>query len=114
MTREPQRPAAAAVPVAVISRPGADYPALALANVNPRVGRSGSLAFAFFAFVLYFNLLLLGEGWIAGGRFNFPAFMLALHGGALALSLLWLAKRHNNWTLASMLRRTHAPTKAAP
>ena len=90
--------------------------ALAIANVNPRVGRSSSLPFAFFTFVLYFNLLALGQDWIGGGRFNFPGFMLALHGGAFVFGLLWLAKRHNNLTLASMLRRAsdkHA-RKAAP
>lgn len=79
--------------------------ALAIANVNPRVGRSGSLAFAFFAFVLYFNLLALGQDWIHGGKANFSGFMLALHGGAFVVGLLWLAKRHNNWTLGSLMRR---------
>ncbi len=79
--------------------------ALAIANVNPRVGRSGSLAFAFFAFVLYFNLLALGQDWIGNGKTAFPGFMLALHGGAFVIGLLWLAKRHNNWTLATLMRR---------
>jgi lipopolysaccharide export system permease protein len=86
--------------------------ALAIANVNPRVGRSGSLAFAFFAFVLYFNLLALGQDWIAGGKFAFAGFVLALHGGAFLFGIAWLAKRHNNWTLATLLRR-HAATAAA-
>ncbi len=73
-----------------------------------RGGRSVALAFAFFAFVLYWNMLILGKDWITGGKANFPGFMLALHGGAFVVGLLWLAKRHNNWTLASLMRR-HAP-----
>lgn len=72
---------------------------LAAAGVNPRVGRTGNLGVAFLAFIVYFNLLVLGKSWIETGQMHFAVYLLALHGGALALSLLWLAKRHNNWTL---------------
>ncbi len=71
--------------------------ALTIASVNPRVGRSGSLLFALFAFIVYYNLLNLGQSWIATGHYGAAGFMLALHGGALLLGLAWLAKRHNNW-----------------
>lgn len=72
---------------------------LAAAGVNPRVGRTANLGFAFGAFIVYFNLLILGKSWIETGQVHFGVFLLALHGGALALALLWLAKRHNNWVL---------------
>lgn len=71
--------------------------AVGVSNVNPRIGKSANLVFALFAFVLYYNLLNLGQNWIASGRFTFWGFLLSLHGGALALGGLWLAKCHNNW-----------------
>lgn len=70
---------------------------LASAGVNPRVGRTANLGFAFMAFIVYFNLLVLGKSWIEAGQVNFGVYLLSLHGGALALGLIWLAKRHNNW-----------------
>ena len=73
-------------------------------RVNPRVGRSGNLVFALFAFVVYFNLLNLGQSWIYRGRVGLGTFMLLLHGGTLLAGLLWLAKQHNNWAWPSMLR----------
>ena len=72
---------------------------VAAAGANPRVGRAGNLGVAFLAFIVYFNLLVLGKNWIHTGQANFAAYLLTVHGGALALGLLWLAKRHNNWTL---------------
>ena len=72
---------------------------LATAGVNPRAGRSANLGFAFMAFVVYFNLLVLGRSWIASGQVHFAVFLIALHGGALALGLLLLARRHTNWVL---------------
>jgi lipopolysaccharide export system permease protein len=72
---------------------------LATAGVNPRVGRTANLGFAFLAFVVYFNLLVLGRSWIETGRVQFVPYLLALHGGAFVLAMLWLMKRHNNWAL---------------
>lgn len=79
--------------------------AVTVSSANPRVGRSGNLIFALFAFVVYFNLLNLGQSWISNGRAGFIGFMVALHGGTLAVAALWLAKQHNNWALAPLLRR---------
>jgi lipopolysaccharide export system permease protein len=73
--------------------------ALATAGVNPRVGRTANLGFAFMAFIVYFNLLILGKSWVETGQVQFGVYLVALHGGALALALLWLAKRHNNWVM---------------
>lgn len=77
---------------------------VAIAGGNPRGGRGGSFSFALFAFVLYFNLINLGQSWIASGNFSFARFLLVLHGGTFLLSALWLAKRHNNWSILSMLQ----------
>jgi lipopolysaccharide export system permease protein len=71
--------------------------ALTVSSVNPRVGRSGNLLFALFAFVVYYNMLNLGQSWISTGRFGMGSFMLLLHGGVMVVALLWLTLRNNNW-----------------
>jgi lipopolysaccharide export system permease protein len=81
---------------------------LAAAGSNPRVGRSANLGFAFLIFVVYFNFLVLGKSWVESGQVQFVPFLLALHGGTLALGALWLIKRNNNWAW-----RWRAPTTGA-
>ncbi|MBG9386989.1 LPS export ABC transporter permease LptF [Caenimonas aquaedulcis] len=83
--------------------------AVTVSSVNPRAGRSGNLVFALFAFVVYYNLLNLGQSWIAGGQVSFWGFLIALHGGVLAFGLLWLAKQHNSWALRKPRVRAEAP-----
>ena len=86
---------------------------LVISHVNPRVGRSGNLMFALFAFVIYFNLTSVGVNWISSGRVSFGAFMLSLHGGTLACGVFWLFVRHNQLSWRTLLpRRPHA-TRAA-
>jgi lipopolysaccharide export system permease protein len=72
--------------------------AVAVSAGNPRAGKSGNLLFMLFAFVFYYNFLTLGQSWVASGKVALLPFMLTLHGGVLGLSLLWLGKRHYNWT----------------
>ena len=71
--------------------------ALTLSSVNPRVGRSGNLLFALFAFVLYYNLLNLGQNWVGSGASASAASCWRCTAASLLLGLLWLAKRHFNW-----------------
>ena len=89
---------------------------LAAAGVNPRVGRTANLGFAFMAFIVYFNLLVLGKSWIETGQVHVGVYLLALHGGALALAFLWLAKRHNNWVFKrpALAAESTCSTKVAP
>ena len=56
------------------------------------------MLFVLLAFVVYNNLLNLGQSWILVGLVSFGQFLLMLHGGVLMLATLWLAKRHYNWT----------------
>jgi lipopolysaccharide export system permease protein len=79
--------------------------AVTVSSVNPRVGRSGNLLFALFAFVVYYNLLNFSQSWIAGGRTGFFGLFVLLHGGTFLAATLWLAKQHNNWGLAPLMRR---------
>lgn len=84
---------------------------IAVSSVNPRVGRSANLIFSLFAFILYYNLLSLGQSWIASGKFSFAGYTVALHGSALVLGLFWLVKRHNNWDLHTVTGQRHSPTE---
>ena len=86
--------------------------ALTLTSVNPRVGRSGNLMLAFFAFVVYLNLINLGQSWVASGRVGMATYLIGLHGGVLALTALWLAKRNNNWVRRA--RRAAVPATPDP
>ena len=78
--------------------------ALATTTGNPRAGRGGNLFFTLFAFVFYYNLLNLGQSWMASGLVGLWTFMLGLHGSVFVLAALWLAKRHHNFSLRSWLR----------
>lgn len=86
--------------------------AVALASVNPRGGRSSNMIFVLLTFVVYNNLINLGQSWIFVGLISFANLLLALHGGVFLLGLGWLAKRHFNWVLrpAGGWRRPAAAT----
>ena len=88
--------------------------AITVSTVNPRAGRSGNLIFALFAFVVYFNLLNMGQGWISTGRVGFAPLLIGLHGGVLLAALLWLAKQHNNWSLRPLWRRPRTARELEP
>jgi lipopolysaccharide export system permease protein len=87
--------------------------ALAVASVNPRVGRSGNLVFALFAFVIYYNMLNLGQGWVGSGSIGSAPFLLALHGGVFLIAVAWLAKRHNNWGFGGRRAASAQPSGTA-
>lgn len=82
--------------------------ALAATRVNPRVGRSAGLIFALFAFATYYNLLNVGQSWIADGRIGMPAFLLLLHGSIFLLALGWLMARQGNWSISRRRRAAAA------
>lgn len=89
--------------------------AVAVAASNPRAGKSGNMVFLLFAFVVYFNLLNVGQSWVARGVIEWPLLMLLMHGGVLAMSTLWLTVRHWGWRLVPRwrVRRPHPPTPLA-
>ena len=82
---------------------------LGLASVNPRASRSANLVFALFAFVVYYNLMTLGQSWVGSGRVGLWPYLASLHGGVFAFSATLIATRHNRWSLRSLRsRRTTA------
>ena len=82
--------------------------ALALSSVNPRASRSANLVFALFAFIVYYNFMVLGQSWIGTGKVGLLPFMALLHGGILAFSALLVAARHNHWSLRPWWQRRRA------
>ena len=82
--------------------------ALALSSVNPRASRSANLVFALFAFIVYYNFMVLGQSWIGTGKIGLAPFLALLHGGILAFSAALLAARHNHWSLRAWRQRRRA------
>lgn len=76
---------------------------VAISSVNPRANKSANVVLALFTFVVYFNLLKLGQSWIAAGLLSFTSYLLLLHGSVFVLATLWLAKGHNNWHWKNLL-----------
>jgi lipopolysaccharide export system permease protein len=90
--------------------------ALVMARINPRAARNGHVITAFFAFVVYYNLINLGQSWISSGRVSFSGLLMSLHGGVLLLTLALLWLRHVQWTPAVIWRsgRARPSRESAP
>jgi lipopolysaccharide export system permease protein len=73
--------------------------ALATTVSNPRAGRGGNLFFTMFAFILYFNFLNIGQRWVTSGLMGLGSLLIVLHGTVFLLAVLWLAKRHHNFSV---------------
>ncbi len=78
--------------------------AVTVPGISPRSGRSGNLILALVTFIVYYNLISLGQTWIAAGRIGMGAYLALLHGGAFLLATGWIVGRHQNWSLASLFR----------
>ncbi|MCD6663941.1 MAG: LPS export ABC transporter permease LptF [Comamonas sp.] len=78
---------------------------LAVAVVQPRAGRSAGVMAALFGFMVYYNLMNVGQRWVEAGRLSLPGLIVLLHGGMLALGLVILVIRHNHWSWRSLLAR---------
>jgi lipopolysaccharide export system permease protein len=87
--------------------------AITVSISNPRAGRSGNLVFALFAFVVYFNMINLGQSWVSARQTTLAVYMVALHGGVMLASLLWLAKLHNGWSIRGLWRRQNGEKATA-
>ena len=71
------------------------------------------MVFALFAFIVYYNLMTLGQSWVGADRLGLTSFMVLLHGGMLAASLLVLAVRHNQWTMGRLWQSLRTGGQAA-
>ena len=85
---------------------------LAVAKQNTR-GKGGSpLLMAMLTATIYFNLHTVSSSWISFQKVDFVPMMLALHGGAFSLALLWLYKRHRQIALWDVLKALISPRTA--
>ena len=82
--------------------------ALALATGSARSARSTNLVMALFAFVVYYNLINLGQNWIANGRIGFATYVVLLHGGVMLAVLAALLVKHNRFSLLGWWQRSRS------
>jgi len=78
---------------------------IGLAATIPRRPGNWNLIFALLAFIVYFNLITLSQGWVALGRFGMGAALLALHGGVFVLALVIVWWREHGTTLGLVRRK---------
>lgn len=79
---------------------------ICLSKVSVRSGKTLHVAMALFVFIVYFNLIGLGQSWISAGRISPAALMAVLHGGVAAISFLWIAGIHHNWSIRRAILQT--------
>jgi lipopolysaccharide export system permease protein len=72
--------------------------AVPLAHTSPRTGRYGKLVLGIVAYLVYSNLLALGQAWIAKGYAPAALGLWWVHGLAAALAL-WLISYRLGWRL---------------
>jgi lipopolysaccharide export system permease protein len=83
--------------------------AIGLSASNPRRASNWNLLLALLGFVVYYNLITLGQGWVAAGRVGMGAMLLGLHGGVLLLAMALLWWRDHAAVLTLRPRRAAAP-----
>ena len=74
---------------------------IALSVTNPRKPSNWNLLLALLAFIVYFNLVNLSQGWVTAGQLAALPAMLGLHGSAftLALAMIFWQERVAVWRL---------------
>lgn len=77
---------------------------LGLTVVNPRSGRSTSLALALLAFIVYYNLVTMGVSRVAAGHWPMLALAGAMHAVVFLLAVAALLLRHHQYSLWLLLR----------
>jgi len=66
---------------------------IGISATNPRRASNWNLLFALLAFIVYFNLINLTQTWVVGNKMKLGPALLALHGGAFAITMLLLLWR---------------------
>ena len=67
--------------------------AIPLSFVNPRAGRSANMLLALFAYLVYNNMMTVGQAWVASGKISFLAGFLGIHLFMLCLLPLLFFRR---------------------
>jgi lipopolysaccharide export system permease protein len=82
--------------------------ALAVARINPRSSRNGQILLGLFTFIVYYNLINLGQSWIANGATHWVRHLVLLHGSVAVLSMVLMAARQGSWHWRLWPSRGHA------
>lgn len=85
---------------------------LAMTHVNPRAGRGMPFALALLVFVVYYNMINVGQNWIANGKMQLLPFMFGLHAGLALLAMIWLTLRHRQWHVRYLWRKPATGSQA--
>ena len=86
---------------------------IGISATNPRRASNWNLLFALLAFIVYFNLINLTQTWVVGNKMKLGPALLALHGGAFAVTMLLLLWREQGARLgAPRSGVTPAPAQA--
>ncbi|MDR3299765.1 MAG: LPS export ABC transporter permease LptF [Candidatus Accumulibacter sp.] len=67
--------------------------AVPLSFVNPRAGRSANFLLALFAYLVYNNMMTVGQAWVASGRISFLSGLLGIHLSMICLLPLLFFRR---------------------
>ena len=81
---------------------------LAMASVNPRAGRSSSLMFALFAFIVYYNMMTFSQSWVSSGRVSLWSSFILTHGVAALIAWTLLYSRNHQFSFKQWLLRKGA------
>jgi lipopolysaccharide export system permease protein len=76
---------------------------VAIPYVNPRTGRTGSLAMAMLTFFIYYNLINLSRNAVAGGHWGMVTMLFTLHLPFMVLSLIGLWWRRDQISVVGLI-----------
>ena len=79
--------------------------ALGITIVNPRAGQSTSVVVALLAFVVYYNLMSLGQSWVGTGKMSLPVYLFGMHGCVFLMAASVLFMRHNRLHINALWKR---------
>ena len=83
-----------------------------LAATNPRRASNWNLLFALLSFIVYYNLINLGQAWVGSGKLPMVGALLGLHGGAFMLATALIVWRDHATTWGLGRRRPAAGAAA--
>ena len=55
------------------------------------------------SFAAYYNMINVGQGWVASSKLSLSAMLLLLHGSVFVAAALWLLKQDRQWSWRTLL-----------
>ncbi len=85
---------------------------LLLIKNTQRSGKGSHYLLIIMSFAVYYNLITFGKNWVANGKIGFGWWLLLLHGGVFAASLIALLYKQGSWRGWFATRRAAAQGQA--